>query len=125
MSDEPLQFKHVRNGEPFPAADLPKLPPAALRVMLEKLRAHGVADAKLDATAFAAYAADIACEVVALSLRRMDKTVQVADIEQDEDYEMVVRAYVAIQRANPALFPASPAAKAPAVVESPNAAPPA
>jgi hypothetical protein len=117
MTDEPLIFKHVRGGKPFAPSEIPKLPPAAMRAMLTYQRDHPEADPFQTAM-------DIAVDIVAIALRRIEPTLSVSIVYDDEDYEMVLRAYGHIQRANPAFFSPSDTRKL-REVESPNAARPA
>lgn len=115
MPEEPLVFKHVRGGKPFAASELPKLPPAAMRAILSRLKEQ-------DDAGVSSVAMDMAVDIVAIALRRMDPSVSVEAIYEDEDYDMVQRAYGYIEKANPSIFPPAPGKK---VVESPNAAGPA
>ncbi len=106
MLEQPLVFKHVKNGAPIDPKDLPKLPPHALRVMLEKLREHNLGST-LQGThpSFALVAQEIAIDLVAICLKRLDPSVTVEHIAHDEDNAMVQRAYGYIQRANTDIFP--------------------
>src|ERR1051325_436939 len=105
MSEHVFRFKNVRGGKPIAERDLPKLPPAALRLILKTLREKGMGPILSPKHPFfTELVTDPAIERLALSLRRIEPTITARIIEEDEDYDQVVLAYQAIQRANPSLF---------------------
>lgn len=116
MTEEPLVFKHVRGGKPFAPSEIPKLPPAAMKAVLQRLRENSD-------TPLSELSVDVAIDVVTIALRRLDPNVTASDIGNDEDFDMVRRAYEHIERANPSIFPGSP--PNPSAPESPKDGPPA
>lgn len=121
MSDAPLSFKCIREGAPFDASELPKLPPRAMKAMLAVLKENGVdPTAKLNEKDPATLVAlnEVATVLVHASLKRMaGGALPLAAVAEDEDMEMVLRAFRALRDANPLFFPKS-AADAPPLVEA-------
>jgi len=110
---EPFTFKHVRNGAPFEANEVPKLPPVALKVILQTLRKHDLGTVvSITDPGFAAVMTEIAVEVVAIALRRLDPAVSVRVIEEDEDHDEVMRLFRHLQANNPSIFPTVPEQRA-------------
>lgn len=107
MSEQPFfRFKHVRAGAPVHAGDLPKLPPRAVSVILNKFKDAGLSP-QMDVSKpeVAAILSDLATDLVFLTLRRIEPTLTLAQVAEDEDFEEVLACFTAVQAANPKLFP--------------------
>jgi len=109
---ETLCFRCVNEGKPFPAKDLPKLPPRAVNVVAEALRARE-ADPNSDPAAFEL---DLAISLVWLVVRRMTPNCDLKRevIETEEDADMVLQAYQVVKANNPFFFSAPEPAASPA-----------
>ena len=128
MSTETLTFtfKNVHNGKPIQASQIPPLPPAAVRAMLRILHEKSIAlSFAANSPFYAEVMAELATEIVSIALRRVEPTVTLEVIEQDESYSEVFALFQYIQKTNPAIFPAGSDSETPAGGESPKSVPPA
>jgi hypothetical protein len=95
VPEEPFVFKNVRLGKPILPSEVPKCPPSVLKVLLTKLREENVGAAGVD----------LAVEVVYICLRRLDSSISLQAMADDEDLDLVMRAFRFIQKENPSIFP--------------------
>lgn len=120
---ETYTLRNVRDGKPFTADEMPKLPPRAMKKMLDVLRAFGVdPNAKLDMEDPNTIAAmsEVAVVLVHATARRMDRSVTLDDIGDDEDMEEILRVFGAVKKRNPLFFPeGTPDVPAPKMAEDP------
>jgi len=93
-------------GRAVPAEELPKLPLEAQFRILDLLEHYGLTQgASEDAPAYARFAAALAYEMVALSLRRLDPKVTADTLRNDEDHDVILDAFTVVRDGNPRLFP--------------------
>jgi hypothetical protein len=113
MPSESFRFKHVRSGAPIGRDELPKLPPQAAVVMLNKVKELGLSPTNMSEADATYVLTEIMVDMVFLSLQRLDRTVSRGALMNDEDLDEVKACFLAIQDANPTLFPKLPVQKLP------------
>lgn len=99
----PFRFKHVRNGEPIAPSEVPKLPPAAMMLIL---RAR---DARSANRPVELVLHELSVGIVTACLRRLEPTITEKQVEEDEEFAETTRFYAFLIQQNPEIFPPAPA----------------
>lgn len=109
-AERPFMFKHIKNGAQLQPNEIPKLPAAAIRCILQH-EAALVASGKKDGNAVAQMLNAMAVDIVTMALRRIEPALTSQQVADDEDCDEVMRLFRHIQSVNTAIFPPAPSPK--------------
>lgn len=109
METKPFSFKHVSKGAPIEPSAVPLCPPTAVTALFAWRRNYPL-EGLVAPEAIAEAYIDLACAISLTVLRRLDSTITLEDILNDEESREIVRLFHHIEAANPSIFPQVPEA---------------